>query len=378
MRSRITSGAVIGVVSVVLLGGLVWITVSRLERVERTVRTPAQGEARTNPLLAAERFLSRMNVPCASTGTLDKLPPTDHTIVLTTENRVLTQARAERLLEWVEAGGRLIVGPHLDNGEPTAETWNDALLDSIDVFIEQEEVDPPRERRETFEVSAPGEDETSEVMFFSGFALAVYEGDPEDYGSYALVWMNLGLGRITVLNDLRFMRNDEIGDLDHAEFLWRLVREGSPPGEVLLVHGWERRSVWSILLSRAWPAAIASLLLLGAWLWRMGARLGPILEDAPAGNRSLIEHVDAIGYFLWRSGRSDVLVDAARESLRRRLRARRPFLASMSRERQVATLADASGLDRNQIDAAFFAAISERRERFTRTLRTLERLRREL
>jgi hypothetical protein len=242
----------------------------------------------------------------------------------------------------------------------------------------QEEVDPPRERRETFEVSAPGEDETSEVMFFSGFALAVYEGDPEDYGSYALVWMNLGLGRITVLNDLRFMRNDEIGDLDHAEFLWRLVREGSPPGEVLLVHGWERRSVWSILLSRAWPAAIASLLLLGAWLWRMGARLGPILEDAPAGNRSLIEHVDAIGYFLWRSGRSDVLVDAARESLRRRLRARRPFLASMSRERQVATLADASGLDRNQIDAAFFAAISERRERFTRTLRTLERLRREL
>jgi len=378
VRSRITSGAVIGVVSVVLLGGLVWVTVSSLERVERTVRTPPQGEARTNPLLAAERFLARMNVPCTSTATLDALPPTDHTIELTTENRVLTRARAERLLEWVEAGGRLIVGPHLDDGEPTAETWNDALLDSIDVFVEQEEADPPREQREIVEVSAPDETETSEVMFFSGFALAIYEGDPEDYGSYALVWVDLGLGRITVLNDLRFIRNDEIGDLDHAEFLWRLVREGSPPAEVLLVHGWERRSVWSLLLSRAWPAAIASLLLLGTWLWRRGARLGPVMQEAPAGNRSLIEHVDAIGYFLWRRGRSDVLVGAAREALQRRLRARRPFLASMSRERQVAMLADASGLDRSQIDAALFAAIPDRRERFTRTLRTLERLRREL
>ena len=106
--------------------------------------------------------------------------------------------------------------------------------------------------------------------------------------------------------------------------------------------------------------------------------MGPVMEEAPAGSRSLIEHVDAIGYFLWRSHRADVLVGSAREALHRRLRARRPSLAAMSRERQVATLAEASGLDPNQIDAAIFAVSPGKRERFTRTIRTLERLRREL
>jgi len=378
VRREIKWGAIVGAVSLVLLIGMSLITVSSLERVERTVRTPAEGEARTNPLLAAELFLTRMNVPCASTESLDDLPPTDHTILLSMENRVLSRARVDRLLDWVEAGGLLIVGPHLDDGEPTAETWNDVLLDTLGVFVEQYETGPSQQRREIYEVSPPDETETSDVRFFSGFGLTVYEGDPEDYGGYAIVWTDLGLGRAIVLNDLRFVLNDEIGDLDHAEFLWRLVRDSSTPRDVLLVHGWERRSIWRMLLSRAWPAAIASLLLVGVWLWRRGTRLGPVMEEAPAGSRSLIEHVDAIGYFLWRSHRADVLVDSARDALLRRLRARRPLLAAMSRERQVATLADASGLDPSQVDAAIFAPPPGKRERFTRTIRTLERLRREL
>src|SRR6185503_1360674 len=66
----------------VLVAGALVLAVSTLRREEHEMEVGFQGEARANPLLAAERFLREMRIPATSSG-LAVLPGTDHALVLT-------------------------------------------------------------------------------------------------------------------------------------------------------------------------------------------------------------------------------------------------------------------------------------------------------
>jgi hypothetical protein len=300
--------------------------VSNMEKVERTVRIPPGPEARENPLLASERFLNEMGVSARSAAQLEVLPPTDQLLIIGMENRLLTQRQAEELVDWVADGGYLVVGPHLDDGLTTDATWNDRLLYLLDVQVleltEESALD-----RSTMELTLVDEDEPREVEFYSAFGLAFLDEEDENL-AYSFAWDDHGDGRYLVLNDLEFLQSDQIGKFDHAAFLWDLVQFGGVGREVQLIHGMEHASIWSLIGRYAWPLILGASLLLGAMAWRRAARFGPRIPVPDDGSRSLIDHVDGLGWFLWRRRRADALVDSARDALQRCMVARRPDLAN--------------------------------------------------
>jgi hypothetical protein len=332
--------------------------VANLEKTEEIVRSDATGAARENPLLAAERMLARMGTSVESTSRIDELPPAGHVVVLAAENRVLTRTRAERLLSWVRRGGYLIVGP---------------LLQALELDVEEYEHDPGRPRREVVPLDAIEGEGTLDVEFFAAFGLAL-EGDES---CYAMIRTDHGEGTVVVLNDLRFVRSVEIGKFAHARYLWQLLQLAGEGRAVLLVYGLGSESIWTLLVRHAWPALLVGSLLLAVWVQGRVVRFGPLIPAPPRGSRALMEHVEALGHFLWRANRADTLVDGARSALRRQIVASRPDLAVMDREGRLDALARAARLDSETVQAALEGA-PRRREEFTRTIRTLEKLRREL
>jgi len=349
---------------------------SSMEKVERTIRIPPGPEARRNPLLASERFLNEMGLVARSAAQLEVLPSTDQLLIIGMENRLLTQRQAQELVDWVTDGGYLIVGPHLDEGWTTDATWNDRLLDLLDIHV-VELIDEGGRDRSTMEISVLDDGETSEVEFYSAFGVAYLDEEEEDT-AYAFAWGYLGDGRYLVLNDLEFLQSDQIGKFDHAAFLWDLVQFGGPVREVQLIHGMEHASIWSLIGRYAWPLILGASLLVGAMAWRRAARFGPKIPVPEDGSRSLIDHVDGLGWFLWRRRRADALVDSARDALHRCMVARRPDFARGDQETQLRILSARSAIDPAAVYAAMFGERSQRRDEYTQTIRTLERLRREL
>ncbi len=71
-----------------------------------------------------------------------------------------------------------------------------------------------------------------------------------------------------------------------------------------------------LLVRNAGLVLLAGLLLLTLWLWRVGGRFGPLESEPPHGRRSLREHLEAAGTFLWRRRAGGAMLTAVRQRLR--------------------------------------------------------------
>ena len=154
------------------------------------------------------------------------------------------------------------------------------------------------------------------------------EDEEEDSGTYAVVWNDYGAGRIVVLQDLTFLHNEEVGDLDHVEMLLQLLDFGGRREGVLLVYNWGRDSLSTLIWKHGWLPLVAGAFCAAAMVWRRAFRTGPMAPDPPPGRRSLMEHVEAVGVFLWRNRGEATLLDSARVPVLRRVSLRRPGFGS--------------------------------------------------
>jgi hypothetical protein len=195
-----------------------------------------------------------------------------------------------------------------------------------------------------------------------------------------------GKGRVTFLSDAGFLTNERIGAGDHARLAWALVRSGiekEPPRGVWIVVREDLPTLSGLLARHAWAAVLSSLLLLGAWLWSAGVRFGPVLPDPPRHRRSLLEHIEASGDFLLRTGRGEDLAQSARQALLRRVEAREPEWAKLPVPELARHLAGAlkgpvkGGLPAARIESALSGPISTPAD-LTASVQVLETLRRSL
>ena len=106
----------------------------------------------------------------------------------------------------------------------------------------------------------------------------------------------LGAGHITVWTDDRFLQNDGIGELDHAEFAYRMVRLfGSDGATWIVTRDDQVRSLWDRVREDAWAVCVALAAWLVFYLWSIAPRFGPIQPDPAPERRELMEHVRASG-----------------------------------------------------------------------------------
>ena len=404
-RRRIAGGAVLAALVVALF-------FATCEKQEVEVPRGYVGEAAQNHYLAAERLLDRMGMRAESfgdVGVLATLPPETGTLVLPTPRRAVDARTSERLLQWVERGGHLVVD--------TWELWDDPkrrpdpILDTVGVhqFLNanggsdsggdaggaapapepgapdegdagDDDSDAP-----VAEVEFPDRETPLRVRFDPQFRLELDERASEaiileiadDAGTH---WVTLrhGKGLITGLTDDYFMTQPQIGDLDHAELVYRLSRLGGHRGPVWFVYGDQRPSVFQLVWRHGWMVAASALALLLLWLWSASRRFGPIAEEPASARRELMEHVRAAGLLQWRRGGSGALLGAVRDAVLARMRERHPGFASLSPGEQARRLATLSGVAEARVADALAFQSEPDPGRFAAKIAILEKLRRSL
>lgn len=364
-----------GVVAAIVVGlSLVILIAAGLERVERTVQDPPGPEARANPFLAAERFFAEMGLEAETVRDLEALPPTDHVLILAMDRRVTTDTEARALEGWVDRGGMLIATPPIHRGEPYRDPEADPLLITFETFVETYDGFASR----TVGELQLEDEEPAEVLFYDTIGLGYHDVDGEYDGGYSLLWSAYGDGAYAIACDLGFLRNREIGQLDHARFAWRLSRLAGDRSGVVIVRGQRDVSLTALLGRHAWLALLVGALGLIAWAWRASSRFGPLIPEPEPGSRSILEHVEATGRFLWRYKRHDALLAPARTSLLQRLISRRPAVAGMDDEARCKALARGTRFGSEEIRQALFEGCPHNREQYAERMRVLETLRRGL
>jgi Domain of unknown function (DUF4350) len=331
-----------------------------------------QGAALSNPSLAAERLFTRLGAPARTLAAGPPgLPPPDHALLLLSPARSLSAERFGEILAWVQQGGRLLVTPgEAPSLDPILRHWAIQVADDPDaggpevlqVPLREKKkavVEIPRARR----LIAPRKD--AQASFGSAAGLAIVR-----YGE--------GAGSVTFLSDAGFLSNEGIGLHDHAALGWALVQAGgAPPKGVWIAVRDQVPTLAQLLVRHAWMALASGALLIAACLWAAGARFGPLVPDPPRDRRSLLEHVEASGDFLWRTGRGGDLVQGARQALLHRIDVREPGWNRLSPADLVQRLAATARLPAARVDRALHGAVTAPAD-LVHALQTLETVRRSL
>jgi hypothetical protein len=356
-----------------LLVALAWFSRGDFETVEEKVEVGYRGKARINPYLATERLYTALDAPARTLpGAPRELPPADHALLVLSRERSFSKERTDKLFAWVRRGGHLVIA--LDEAPSL-----DPLLAHYRVRVYG---DPEKETgTETVAVplrtggTAHVEIAKAPRLIDSSHAARFTAGSPQ--GAF-LLRFDEGAGHVTILSDPSFLTNERIGRMDHARVAWALVqRTSDPPRGVWIVGREDLPTLTGLLARHAWAASLSGLLLLGAWLWSAGARFGPVLPDPPRDRRSLLEHIQAAGDFLLRTGRGEDLAQAARQALLRRVEIREPEWAKLPVPDLARRLAEPSKLPVPRIESALRGPVLGAAD-LAATVQTLETLRRSL
>lgn len=352
-----------GVLSIGALLAVIWFF-NNFELAEREVIGGYSQEARRNPFLAAERFLARLGRDAASVSSSDlwrNLPASDDVLVVF---RYVPPAGAERqqlLRDWIEAGGHLIVG-----ADSTLRIGQDhkipGLLAELGVRVHEGEGEqmflPGRKSQVRIEIEFADMERPVGVTMSTQRYLEDSEelaavGVPLEDG-YGLLQYEVGEGLVTVLADNAFLTNHAIGDEDHALALALLVGVETV-GKVWLVHDVVMPSLLDIIWQHASHALMALCIAVLLWLWKMGARLGPLLPPAQQPRRDISEHLAASANYLWRLDRAQKLFQHNRQRIEQAWLDKHYVLRAMQPAERCGWIAARSGLPPRAVERALYA-----------------------
>ena len=340
-------------VGLLIFAGIAYVISQNMVEKTRTIWTPPGPEARTNPLLAAERFFGRMGQQVESVRSrklLHELPPTDDTLLL---YRVRTPSNVEKLnnlLEWVEQGGTLVLGvAHL--WDENLDTARSALLEQLRVSV----IDTENNDTAIIELEFANESQPIAIRFNTRFRLIDEEDNADssiwgDDGFYLLEY-EYGAGLITVVNDLRLFSNERIGDDDNAYFLHKLA---ATPQKLWLLYDPSSPSLMSLAWEHARPLVISLMLLALFALWALNRRFGPLLPGSVSTRRDRKEHIEAQGRFDLQHGLLPERLSALRKTVEHGWLLRHPMLEALDRRQRAEWIATYTQQNDDEIFEALY------------------------
>ena len=351
---------------------------TNFEKQRKQVEIGFLGTASYNPLLAAQRYFESFGVVAHSVEGLTTLPPTNGTLVIPSARYEMGGGEAQRLRRWVESGGHLVVVPSAAFDEEYQRT--DLFLDPLG--IQAKPVEDPQSGG-IVDVEWPGSTDFITIQIDSYVRLNPTEATPksrlelaDEDGAY-LIRLALGKGVVTVLSNANFLTNYNLPKNDHAAYLWHVVQlDLQRPVWLVYSDGMPLLPQW--LMRHAWTALISAAVLLLLWLWAASRRFGPLRAILPLARRRLLDHVEASGRFLWRSGQGETLLKGARRALYRALELRHPAWAGLASHELYQRLSDLSGAPPEAVQGALLYTHHGSEHEFTLAIQTLERIRKSL
>jgi len=357
--------------------------------ITETVEIGYQGEARQNPLLAAERFLERMGTSVESRilykndilswdffeWTLNR----EDTLILRRNRPDFTESQKSLLFKWLKTGGHLIIEAEKD----------DALLKKFRITLSKTDLDN-NEPDEATPISFDWQGYPLQVSFNQNYDLKPFY-EPitkisDKFGTYALFYY-FSQGYVTILSDLTFIENHQIGEYDNAQFFWHLLNSERAATRVFIfynptIDGSESKheipSLWQLLWTNLGAVIISTLLLLLFWLWAISRRFGSLLPEPPRARRRLLEHLEASGQFLWKQDQAVMLLTTAQQVLLKRLESVHPDWTRLSRRQLSQQLAQISGMSANEIEMALQKTKPKTELVFTQNIQVLTKIRKML
>ncbi len=395
-----------------VLGGW-WLSVNT-EWVDDTRPRSLQGEAKRNPVYAAEQFLRRLGMQASHHEALERLPPPGARLVLLSSDWRLHAGVSERLRAWVEQGGHLVLTESAGWDEGPLADWMPLtrtraardvapLLPAPSKAVARMQATATSER--ILLISSPALWEGEERLSVCGYFIegivpraapatrdpawslmsvkqAEKAEDPSNATHAVALRLPVGRGSVTALGAGAYLL--QFGSAlrcDNPMLLAGLV-QAEPGAEVWFYLHEEREALLPWLWNQAWVAIVLGLLALAAWLWRAAVRFGPRQMAASRPRRSIAEQVHGLAAFLNNGGR-EALLGAQQRALHEAALRRLPHLPSLRRptrqnlDERAQALAQATGLPADALAEALSVQFTTRAA-LPRLLQLLETARRRL
>lgn len=366
-----------------------------------------QGIAQSNQLLAAEFFLRNMGIRAHQVNGLvafRNLPSPRKTILIATPRETLNEELSQDLLSWVRSGGHLIVEARVqsanadnkqanNNNDLTAHA-RDSLLSGLSVFSVRSNTDADNKNIPVaFFLDSPGQSQEIQVDF--PYYRILSRGNPrekqpesrhlpepvwvveDELGAY-LMQFSLEQGLLTVLTSSRMFTNEQIDKYDHARFLHFLLQHPGYDDGVWLIRVDDMPALWRWLWDNARYTMLCLMILLLLWLWRAPLRFGPQLNDAPTRRRSLLEHIQASGYYRWHEQQSGLLLAKVQERVWENIQRLHPGVRRENAAQAFTMLEEITGIQANVIKQALTPVLKLDEQEFTEKVRILEAIREQL
>jgi hypothetical protein len=234
------------------------------------------------PYQSAQRFVQAQGLVSHQASTwaeLDRLPAPGHSLMLLDRQAPLSMQQVDRLLGWVQRGGRLLTVADAVWDEARASS-GDALLDRLQIRVQPSAQLPqlPPAADDDYPGLTKLYLENEDAPAYFGFDTQRHLDDPtgkvqswaNSNGATHLMQMAYGEGLITLVSDARLWTDDQIQRYDNAWLLWYLNQGSEVTWLFESVAERQRHSVqWAF-------AALLLATLLGLWLLKARHRPHPV------------------------------------------------------------------------------------------------------
>jgi hypothetical protein len=395
------------------------------KRVAKEIDLPLRGAASYNPLYALQKTLENAGLKVQSHADLRlnllQLQPHD-TLLVEGHIQQLSQADAQKLLQWVHDGG------HLLTSLPVAEVlaFGDEYVDSDDVDSEASEAagysndsddsesasnsddfnyddDDGAEDADT-EFVMPGRNSAvlrtlkievreslecarliiathkSERSWCPKSRFVVAKGTPLDWhwawgdttAGYVLGRAGYGSGTVTLASSFKLLSSKSLKRKENQVLARQLfVAAVARNQAVHIIYGHAVPPFYTLLIRWAWPVLLPLALALLLWAYARAARFGPLRAFAYTPRRALSEHIGAAGEFAFRRGRFEMLYQSMRDAALTKLFRKHPQLRELEGSALAQEIAVICALPQAQVHSALFPAALERIDAFTAAISTL-------
>lgn len=347
--------------ALLLLGGLLIYLSGNLQPYETTIEHGPAPEARHDPYLAAQLFLTDQGRTVTRSDGFASLSASEEVLLLLGERTMMTPKQAERVLAWTRNGGHLVFVAERLWDENSAHS-GDLLLDALNVQQHLATDHLPADEA----ARAIGIKDQPQLtrLYLENEEAPVYLAFDTDYHLYdagrrAHAWANSagathmlqmrhGEGLVTALTDSWIWQNDRIKEYDHAWLLWYLTQDRA----VTLVNHGAHDGLATQMLRHFPEALVALALMLLFAIWHFAQRQGPMLSAPDHARRQLAEHLQASAGFLYRHAGPQQLLGMLQQDIQRRARQRHPNFDELAVAEQCRVLSTLSRLSLSTTEQA--------------------------